>query len=83
MLTRAAILDKFGLPDRAAFEIEPHRDHTGIWRIKFSHKGDPANHASQGSATRLADAIRSVDRRLAEQIEACIEKARRYAVASP
>ena len=78
MLTRAAVLERFGLPDRSAFGMEPHRDDQGIWRIKVSHEGDPAILMSQGLATRLADVIRSVDRHLADQIDACIEKARRY-----
>ena len=78
MLTRAAVLERFGLPDRSAFEMEPHRDDQGIWRIKVSHKGDPAILMGQGHASRLADEIRSVDRHLTEQIDACLQKARRY-----
>lgn len=78
MLTRAGFLERFGLPDRSAFEMEPHRDDQGIWRIKVSHEGDPDILMSQGHVTRLADEIRSVDRHLANQIDACVEKARRY-----
>lgn len=78
MDTRAALLDKFGLPDRTAFEFEPHRDDHGIWLIKFSHEGNPVTHMGQGHASHLADAIRSVDHHLAEQIDACLDKARRY-----
>ena len=77
MLTRAAILESFGLLDRDAFEIEPHRDDQGVWRIKVSHEGDPAIHMSQGHATSLVDVIRSVDPHLADQIDACLEEARR------
>jgi len=77
MLTRSEILEKFGLPDRAIFEMKPERDPQGIWRIKVSYEGGAAIHMSQGHATRLADVIRSVDQHLAEQVEACIADARR------
>lgn len=66
MLTRAGILESFGLPDRDAFEIEPHRDDQGIWRIKVSHEGDPNIHMSPGHAKNLVDVIRSLDPHLGE-----------------
>ncbi len=72
MLTRAEVLEKFGLPDRAAFEMEPDRDPMGVWRIKVSYEGGDATHMSQGHAASLADVIRSVDQNLAEQIDTCI-----------
>lgn len=78
MLLRPAVLKCFGLPDRAVFEIEPHRDDLGMWRIKVAHDGDPAIFMSQGHATKLADVIRPVDYYLADQIDACIERAVRY-----
>ncbi len=77
MLTRAEVLEKFGLRDRAAFEMEPERDPQGIWRIKVSYEGGVAIHMSQGHAAHLAEAIRSVDQHLAEQIDACTAEARR------
>jgi hypothetical protein len=78
MTIRSEMLTAFGLPDRETFEIEPHRDDFGLWRIKVSHDGDPALLMDQGHATRLADAIRDIDRPLADQINACLQKARRY-----
>ena len=77
MLTRSEILEQFGLPDRATFEMNLERDPHGIWRIKVSYEGGDALHMSQGHAARLADVIRSVDQRLAEQVDACIAEARR------
>lgn len=77
MLTRAEVLENFGLPDRAAFEMEPGCDPVGIWRIKVSYEGGAAIYMSQGHAAKLADVIRSVDPRLAEQVDACIAEARR------
>ncbi len=77
MLTRAEVLDKFGLPDRAAFDVERERDPHGIWRIKVSYEGGAAIYMSQGHAAKLADVIRSVDHRLAEQVDVCFAGARR------
>jgi len=78
MFTRAEILKQFGLPDRATFGMEPERDPHGIWRIKVSYEGGAAIHMAQGHAARLADVIRSVDQRLAKQVDACIARARRH-----
>ncbi len=77
MLTRAEVLENFGLPDRAAFEMKPERDSQGMWRIKVSYEGADAVHMSQGHASKLAAVVRSVDRPLAEQIDACVSEARR------
>lgn len=79
MLDRAAILERSGLPDRADFEIEPHRDDLGMWRVKITSDGDPTILFSIGSATRLADEIRKVDPELAAKIDANVEKARQRA----
>ena len=76
MITRAEVLKQFGLPDRATFGMEPERDPHGIWRIKVSYEGVAAIHMAQGHAARLADVIRSVDQRLAEQVDGCIAEAR-------
>ena len=35
MSTLAALLSENGLPDLPVSLIEPHRDHGGLWRIKF------------------------------------------------
>ena len=77
MLTRAEVLASFGLPDRAAFEMEPERDPHGLLRIKVSYEGGAGILMAQGHAAKLADVIRSVDQPLAEQIDACIAEAKR------
>ena len=77
MPTHSEILGQFGLPDRATFEMEPERDPHGIWRIKVSYEGGVAIHMSQGHAARLAEEVRSVDQRLAEQFGTCLGEARR------
>ncbi len=77
MLTRAQVLERFGLPDSAAFEMEPFRDVHNIWRIRVSHEGRTITDMSIGSLSRLADEIRPVDRDLVEQIQACLEGVKR------
>ena len=72
MSSRAEVLEQFGLPDRATFEMKRERDPLGMWRIKVSYEGGDAIHMSQGHAAKFAEAIRSVDHSLAEQIVACI-----------
>ena len=76
MVARAEVLEQFGLPDCAAFEMDLERDPHGVWRIKVSFEGGAAIHMSQGHAARLADTIRSVDQRFAEQVDTCIAKVR-------
>ena len=77
MLTRAEVLERFGLPDSAAFEMEPLRDDQGIWRIRVSYEGGGVTDMSIGSLTRLADEIRPVDHHLEEQARACLKMMRR------
>ncbi len=72
MPTRAEVLEQFGLPDSAAFEMKPERDSQGVWRIKVSCEGHAARHMSQGHAARFAEVIHSVDQNLAKQIDACL-----------
>jgi len=79
MLTRTEILQRFQLNDRPTFELEPCSVEPGIWRIKFSHEGDPATLMSQGSAMRLAAEIRTTDPDLAGRIEQCVAEARHSA----
>ena len=74
MLTRAEVLDRFGLSDSAAFEMEPLRDETGIWRIRVSDGDGGVTDMGIGSLARLADEIRPVDHQLEEQIRVCLEK---------
>ena len=74
MLTRADILERFGLPDRPAFEMEPQLDIHGVWRIRVCHEDERPIFMSPGHLLRLAGEIRSVDPHLAEQIDACLEE---------
>lgn len=80
MDARAEVLERFGLKNRAAFEINPSKDDTGVWRISVWAKGDPALHMGQGHASRLADTVRQVDPVLAEQLDTALDQARRYAL---
>ena len=42
MLTRAAVLERFGLLNREAFDILSENQLSGIWMILFGHEGDPS-----------------------------------------
>jgi len=76
MLTRAEILERYGLPDSASFEMEPARLDEAQWRIKVSCEDGTSIHMGKGHAARLADEIRKIDKRLAKQLDACITEAR-------
>ena len=78
MLTRAAVLERFGLLDREAFDICSENQLYGIWMILFGHEGDPPKLMLQETASRLSDEIRGIDPDLADQIDACVKDARRY-----
>ena len=79
MPTRATILESFCLNDRPDFEIEPHTyADDRIPRVMFRHEGDPSNGLKLEDATRLASKIRDLDPGLAERVDACVEKARRW-----
>lgn len=78
MLDRKSVLERYGLPDRPVFEIEPYRDDHGLWRIKVGYEGAPTILLSLGLMQKLADEIRHLDGELAEQIDGAVELARRY-----
>ena len=79
MPTRATILECFRLYNRRDFKIVPHTDAIDrIPKVMFKNEGDPAKGLELEDATRLANKIRDLDPGLAERVDACVEKARRY-----
>lgn len=80
---RAELLRTFGLQDRATFEANPAKLDGDVWRVSVSARGDPAVLMSHGQASRLSDVIRRVDPVLADQLEAAMEKVRRYGIEKP
>ena len=80
MLTRAAVLERFRLLDREAFDIRTENQLYGTWMIVFGHEGDPSKVMPQETASRLSDEISGIDPNLADQIDACVKDAQRYTV---
>ena len=80
MLTLSALLLENGLPNLPALLIEPHRNHGGVWRIKFSYvTGEPLS-MSAVQATTMASSLHGIgETELAEEIDHAITTARRYA----
>ena len=80
MLTLSALLLENGLPNLPALLIEPHRNHGGVWRIKFSDvTGEPLS-MSAVQATTMASSLHGIgETELAEEIDNAITTARRYA----
>jgi hypothetical protein len=80
MLTLSALLLENGLPNLPALLIEPHRNHGGVWRIKFSYEtGEPLS-MSAVQATTMASSLHEIgETELADEIDGAITTARRYA----
>ncbi len=80
MLTLSALLLENGLPNFPALLIEPHRNHGGVWRIKFSYEtGEPLS-MSAVQATTMASSLHEIgETELAQEIDGAITTAQRYA----
>jgi hypothetical protein len=80
MPTLSALLFENGLPDLPVLLIEPHRNHGGVWRIKFSYEtGEPLS-MSAVQASTMASRLHNIgEAELADEIDGAIENARRYA----
>jgi hypothetical protein len=78
-LTLSALLFQNGLPDLPALLIEPHRNHAGVWRIKFSYETvEPLSMSDQASTMiPLLQELGEVE--LAVEIGIAVNSARRYA----
>lgn len=80
MLTLSALLLENGLPNLPALLIEPHRNHGGVWRIKFSYEAGEPLSMSAVQATTMASSLHEIgETELAEEIDGAITTARRYA----
>jgi hypothetical protein len=80
MLALPALLFENGLPDLPVQLIEPHRNHRGIWRIKFSYEtGEPLSMSAVQAAT-MASCLHEIGEvELADEIDGAIRTAARYA----
>jgi hypothetical protein len=80
MLTLSALLFENGLPDLPVLLIEPHRNHGGVWRIKFNYEtGEPLSMSASQASTMAACLHKMGEAELADEIDGAIKSAARYA----
>ena len=79
MTSLSLLLFQNGLHDLPVVLIEPHRNHSGIWRIKFSYDtGEPLS-MSAGQAVSLATDLHQMgEDELADEIDDAVRSATRY-----
>jgi hypothetical protein len=79
MTSLSLLLFQNGLPDLPVVLIEPHRNHDGIWRIKFSYDADQPLSMSAGQAAALATDLHQIgEELLAGEIDDAVRNATRY-----
>jgi len=79
MISLSLLLFQNGLPDLPVVLIEPHRNHGGIWRIKFSYDADQPLSMSAGQAAELATDLHQIgEDQLAGEIDDAVRNATRY-----
>ncbi len=80
MLTLPALLFENGLPNLPVSLIEPHRNHGGVWRIKFSYETSEPLSMSAVQASTMASCLHEIGEvELADEIDGAIRSAARYA----
>jgi hypothetical protein len=79
MFTLSRLLLDNGLPDQPILLIEPHRNHFGEWRIKFSYDdGEPLS-MNANQATKYAVKLHQIGQDgLACEIDQALGRARHY-----
>ena len=79
-LTLSALLFQNGLPDLPALLIEPHRNHAGVWRIKFSYETvEPLSMGADQASTMIPLLHELGEAELADEIDGAVKSATRYA----
>jgi len=79
-LTLHALLFQNGLPDLPALLIEPHRNHAGVWRIKFSYETvEPLSMCAEQASTMVLLLHELGEAELADEIDDAVKSATRYA----
>ncbi|SDR93799.1 hypothetical protein [Bradyrhizobium canariense] len=80
MVTLPALLFENGLPNLPVLLIEPHRNHGGVWRIKFSYEtGEPLSMSATQASTMASCLHKLGEVDLADEIDSAIKSAERYA----
>lgn len=80
MSTLAALLLQNGLPNLPVLLVEPHRNHGGVWRIKFSYDTAEPLCMNTAQASVLASLLLKIGEvELADEIDDAIRNATRHA----
>jgi|EndMetStandDraft_5_1072996.scaffolds.fasta_scaffold23918_3 hypothetical protein len=78
--TLSALLFQNGLPDLPTLLIEPHRNHAGAWRIKFSYETvEPLSMAVDQASTMIRQLHELGEAELADEMDIAVKSATRYA----
>jgi hypothetical protein len=79
MFTLSRLLLDNGLPDEPILLIEPHRNHVGIWRIKFCYDDIEPLSMNAEQATKLAVMLHQMGQgEMASEIEEAVGRAKHY-----
>jgi hypothetical protein len=79
MFTLSALLLDNGLPDQPILLIEPHRNHVGIWRIKFCYDDIEPLSMNAEQASKLAAMLHRIGQdEMACEIDEAIGRAKHY-----
>jgi hypothetical protein len=80
MFTLSTLLFENGLPDLPVLLIEPHRNHQGIWRIKFCYDDAEPLSMTAEQASQMAIKLHQIDQEdLACEIDEAVGRAIHYA----
>jgi hypothetical protein len=79
MFTLFRLLSDNGLPDQPTSLIEPHRNHAGVWRIKFCYEDLEPLSMDAEQAWKLATMLHQIGQdELAFEIEEATGRAKHY-----
>jgi hypothetical protein len=80
MFTLSALLFENGLPNLPVLLVESHRNHGGVWRIKFSYEtGEPLSMSAVQASTMASSLHKMGEAELAGEIDGAIKSAARFA----
>ena len=79
MISLSLLLFQNGLPDLPVVLIEPHRNHGGIWRIKFNYDADqPLSMSAEQASSLVTNLHQMGEDELANEIDDAVRSATRY-----
>ena len=79
MISLSLLLFQNGLPDLPVLLVEPHRNRSGIWRVKFSYDADePLSMSAEQASSLATDLYQLGEDELAGEIDDAVRSATRY-----